>query len=65
MNSYTSENMLKLHKLKCENNDLTTIRTSSESHFYWKIHFHENLLYFRIYADFEADNEKDKSSVGN
>ena len=22
-------------------------------------------MYFRIYADFEADNEKDKSSVGN
>ena len=27
--------------------------------------FHKNPLYFRIYADFEADNEKDKSIVGH
>ena len=27
-------------------------------------HFHKNPLYFRIYADFEADNEKDDSIVG-
>ena len=24
-----------------------------------KMHFHKNALYFRIYADFEVDNEKD------
>ena len=36
LNSYTSEYMLMLHKPKCENNDITTIRTSPESHFYWK-----------------------------
>ena len=30
-----------------------------------KKHFHKNPLYFRIYADFEADNEKDNSSIGN
>ena len=66
MNSYTSENILKLHKRKCENNDITTIRTSSESHIQWKKkHFHKNRLFFRIYADFEADNEKDNSSIGN
>ena len=28
-------------------------------------YFHKNLLFFRIYADFEADNEKDNSIVGN
>ena len=28
-------------------------------------HFQKNPLFFRIYADFEADNEKDKSSLGN
>ena len=54
-----------LHKPKCENNDITTIRTSKESHFNWKKHFHKNPLYFRIYADFEADNEKDNSNIGN
>ena len=65
LSSYTSENMLMLHKPNCEKNDITTIRTSNKSHLYWKKHFHKNPLYFRIYADFEADNEKDNSSVGN
>ena len=63
--SYTSENMLMLHEPKCENNDITTIRTTNESHLNWKKPFHKNLLYFRIYADFEADNEKDNSIIGN
>ena len=57
--------MLLLHKPKCENNEITTIKTSKESHIYWKKHFDKNLLYFRIYADFEADNEKDNSIIGN
>ena len=63
--SYTSENMLIKHKPKCENNDITCIKTSNESHLHWKKHFHKNPLYFRIYADFEADNENDDSIVGN
>ena len=29
-----------------------------------KKHFHKNPLFFRIIADFEADNEIDNSSVG-
>ena len=57
--------MVLLHKPKCENNDITTIRNSNESYLYLKIHFCENTLYFRIYADLEADNEKYNSSVGN
>ena len=65
LTSYTSENMLRIHKPKCENNDITTIRTSSESHLHLKKHFHKNPLYFRIYADFEADNDEDNSIVGN
>ena len=65
LNSYTSEKMLMLHKPKCKNNDKTTIRTSPESRLHWKKHFHKNTLFFRIYADFEADNEKDNSSIGN
>ena len=28
-------------------------------------HFHKNPLYFRIIADFEADNEIDGSNIGN
>ena len=30
-----------------------------------KKRFHKNRLYFRLYADFEADIEKDNSSVGD
>ena len=44
---------------------MCTIRTSNESHLYWKKHFHKNPLYFRIIADFEADNEKDDYKIGN
>ena len=64
MISYTSENMLKLQKQKCEKNDINTFRTSPESHLYWKRHFHKNSLYFRMCADFEADNEKDNTDIG-
>ena len=65
LSSYTNENMLIKHKPKCENNDITSNKTSNESHLFWKKHFHKNPLYFRINADFEADNEKDDSVVGN
>ena len=64
LNSYTSGNMLVKYKPKCEKSDNTTIKTSNESHLHWKKHFHKNLLYFKIYADFEADNEKDNSIIG-
>ena len=65
LNSYTCENALKNHKEKCGEDNICTIRTSNESHLYWKKHFHKNPLYFRIIADFEADNEKDDSKIGN
>ena len=54
-----------MHKPKCQNNDITTLRTSPGSLIYWKKHFHKNSLYFRIYAVFEVDNEKNNSTVGN
>ena len=57
--------MVKLHKPKCENNDNTSIKTSSESHLHWENNFHMNPIYFRIYADFDADNEEDKSIISN
>ena len=56
--------MLMLHKPKCESYEITTIRTSSESHLHWKDHFHKNPIYFRIIAHFEADNEIDTSGIG-
>ena len=65
MSSYTSKNLLMKHKEKCGDDNITTIRTSNVSHLHWKKHFHKNPLYFRIYADFEADNDKDNSIIGN
>ena len=65
LNSYITGNMLMLHTPKCEDQDLTAIRTSSEPNFHWKDHFHKNPLYFRIFADFGADNAIDNSSIGN
>ena len=65
LNSYTCENALVNHKEKCGDDNVCTIRTSSESHLFWKKHFHKNPLYFRIYADFEGDNEIDNSNVGD
>ena len=56
--------MLLIHKPKCEINYLTTIRTSLDFHLHWKNHFHKNPLNFRRHPDFEADNEKDISSMG-
>ena len=53
------------HKQKCGEDNVTSLRTSSESHLHWKKHFYKSPLYFRIYADFEADKEKDDSSIGN
>ena len=57
--------MLIKHKQKYGDENITTIKFSNESHLHWKKHFHKNTLYFRIYADFEADNENYDSVVGN
>ena len=57
--------MLMKHKGKCGDDNITTIKTSNETHLHWKKHFHKNHLYFRIYADFEADNEKGNFNIGN
>ena len=65
LNSYTCENALINHKEKCGDDNICTIRTSNESHLFWKKHFHKNPLHFRIIADFEADNEIDGSNVGD
>ena len=53
--------MLMIHKTKCEHQRKLSIRTSNESHFHWKKHFHKNPIHFTIIADFEADNEIDSS----
>ena len=65
LSSYTHENALINHKQKCGDDNICTIRTSSESLIQRNKHFHKNPLYFRIYAVFEADNEIDNSTIGN
>ena len=65
LNSYTNENALLNHKEKCGEDNVCTIKTSLECHLHWKKHFHKNPLYFRLIADFEADNEVDGSNIGN
>ena len=65
LNCHTCEKALIKHKEKCGGDNICTIRTSNESHLYWKKHFHRNPLYFRTIADFEANNEKDGSKIGN
>ena len=54
-----------IQKPKCECYEMTNIRNSSDSHTHWKDHFQKNPLYFRIVADFGADNEIDISNIGN
>ena len=44
LNSYTSHNMLIKHKTPCGVNQ--KLKTSPNSHIYWKKHFQKNKLYF-------------------
>ena len=57
--------MLRIHKLKCEIKETTTVRNSKESYLHWRNHFHKSLSCFRIIPEFEAHNEIDSSGVGN
>ena len=50
--SYTTHNMLIKHKNLCVENQ--KLKTSSNSHIYWKKYFQKNDLCFRIYVQFEA-----------
>ena len=57
--------MSRVQKRKCENLDVTTIKTSSEPHLHWKKKFDINPLIFRMNAVFEADKEKDDFCISN
>ena len=63
LNSYTTNSMLIKHKNLCGQNQI--LKTSPNSHIYWKKYYQKNILYFRIYADFEADNKKENTSIGD
>ena len=55
LSSYSIQNVLTKQKQRYEEQEVTAIKTRNESHLFWKKHFHENPLCFKIYADFEAD----------
>ena len=55
--------LLKNRKQNGGEDNICTIRILSESHIQTNKHFHKNPLYFRIYADFEDDNEIDSSTI--
>ena len=63
LNSYTNNSMLVKLKNLCKENQ--QLKTSSISHIYWNKYFQKNKLYFRIYADFEADNKKEDIKIGD
>ena len=57
--------MLIKHRERCrQKQEITAITTSDESHLYRKNHFHTNPIFFKVIADFEADNEIDNSNIG-
>ena len=65
LNSYINENMLRIHKPKCENHDITTTKTSSEPPLHWKDNFHKKPLYCRNIGHFQADNGINNSDIVN
>ena len=54
--------MLIKHKNLCS--QIQILKTSPNSYIYGKKYYQKNKLYFRIYADFEADNKEEKTSIG-
>ena len=47
--SYTCKNMIIKHKQQCFQKEITKIRTSPQSHYYWKNFFHKNTFYIFIF----------------
>ena len=46
-----------INEPKCENYNISTVRTSSETHLHSKDHFHKNPLEFGICDNFETDHK--------
>ena len=53
------------HKQQCDQEEVTSIKTSNESHLYFEKYFQNNPVIFMIYAYLVADNEKDISNRGD
>ena len=59
------QKILVKHKRMCEQQKTTANKTSNESNLYCTCYFYKNIIYFRVYADFEANNEIDNSHTRN
>ena len=53
------------HIEKSGEQEITSLKLGTESHLYWKDHFHRNPIYFKIIGEFEADIEIDNFSIRN
>ena len=45
--------------------EITAIKTSNDSHLYWKNLFHKNQFYIRIDAGLDSDNDIDSFGIGD
>ena len=57
--------MIFKHKKQRDQKEITSNKTSNESHSCWKNLFRKYPLYFRIICDFEPYSEIDNSKIGN
>ena len=64
MSFFTCQTVSKKHQQRYEQQEITSLKTSNEYRPLWKKNFIKNLLYFRIYADFDVDKRFDNYSIG-
>ena len=57
LSCFKVENVLENHIERCNQQEITFINVSKESHLKWDKHFHKVPIYFRIYGDFECNNK--------
>ena len=65
LSSCTSQNVLMKHRERYAQQEIRINRNSNDIRLYWKKHFQKHPLYFRIYADFEAEIEIENTSIDN
>ena len=65
LSANTNERAFAKHNLRCEQQGITSIKTSTESHLYWKKKIHQVEVYISSYADFEANIETNISNIGD
>ena len=61
--SYSSQNVLTKRNQRCQQQEVTAIKTPTEFRLLWRRYFPNTPVSFRIYADFEVDKETDNSWI--